>query len=348
VSTVWRYRVPLLFALPLLVLIGVFLIYPTFDTIRRTFLGPASDSFVGLDNYKFLFTNDEVLRSFRNNLLWLGVFTSVTLALGLFFAVLADRVRYEAIIKAIIFIPMAISFTAAGVIWSFVYKFKAEGLPQIGLADAVVTGILWPLLLALVFGLALFFATLAYRVRHETVTRAVAYVALALSLATVGVIIFYRPDLAPQVWLERLDERWLGTFNNLALILVGIWMWTGFAMVILSAGLKSIPSEILEAARVDGANEWKIFTRITLPMITPTITVVAVTLIINVLKIFDIIFIMTGGRFETDVLANRMWKEMFVFRDFGHGSAIAVLLLVLILPIMFVNIRRFRREEAGG
>jgi alpha-glucoside transport system permease protein len=227
--------------------------------------------------------------SFRNNALWIVVFTALTVSLGLVLAVLLDRVRYEAVAKSIIFLPMAISFVGAGVIWKFVYAFRPAGQPQIGILNAIVNSLL---------------------------------------------------GFQPIGWLI---ER---TVNNFALIAVGVWIWTGFCMVILSAAYKGIPRELLEAARVDGASEWQIFWRITLPMMKSTIAVVATTMVINVLKIFDIVYVMTNGNFDTEVMANRMYKEMFHFREFGRASAIAVILLLAIIPIMVVNIRRFQEQEA--
>jgi len=148
------------------------------------------------------------------------------------------------------------------------------------------------------------------------------------------------PGFEPQAWLFNR------TTNNPALIVIGIWMWTGFAMVILSAGIKGIPEELVEAARVDGANEWQILRHITIPMLRSTIAVVTTTMIINVLKIFDIVYVMTNGNLDTEVIANRMYKEMFNFRHFGRASAIAVVLLLAIVPVMAFNIRRFQEQEA--
>jgi alpha-glucoside transport system permease protein len=135
------------------------------------------------------------------------------------------------------------------------------------------------------------------------------------------------------------------TFANVALIASGIWMWTGFAMVVISAGLKGIPAEVLEAARVDGATEFQIFRRIILPMLTSVLVVVIITMTINALKVFDLVYVMTFGNYDTDVIANRMFKEMFRFNDYGRASAIAVILLLAIIPVMLMNLRRFRREE---
>lgn len=198
--------------------------------------------------------------------------------------------RYESLAKALIFMPMAISFVGAGVIWGFVYAYPAaEGSPVVGLLNAAI-------------------------------------------IALGG---------DPVPWLIRGP-----LVNNIALIVVGIWVWTGFCMTILSAAIKSVPGEILEAARVDGANEFQVFWRILVPMILPTITVVLTTMTINTLKIFDIVYVMTGGNYGTDVIANRMIQEMYVNQENGRASAIAVVLIVLIVPVMIFNVRRFQEQEA--
>ncbi len=276
-----------LYLLPAGVFLIIFLVYPTVTTVYLSFFNRDSMEFVGASNYIYLFSHRDTLVALRNNLLWLTLFTAVTVAIGLLAAVLTDRVSYESLAKAIIFIPMAISFTAAAVIWRFMYQFQPEGVAQTGLVNATL-------------------------------------VALGGS---------------PVAWL--FDP----TVNNFAIIAAGVWIWTGFAMVILSAGLKGIPTEIIEAARIDGAGEWQIYRRIILPMLLPIILLVTVTLIINALKVFDLVYVITSGNFSTDVLANRMYKEMFTFGHFGRASAIAVILLLAIIPIMLANLRRFRREE---
>lgn len=278
--------IPWIYVAPAFVLLGVFLVYPVLNTFYLSFLNRNSTDFVGLSNYAYLFTNRATLYVFRNNLLWLTLFTGLTLGLGLILAVLTNQVRYEAVAKAIIFIPMAISFTAAAVIWRFMYIFQPQQFEQTGLVNAVAVGL----------------------------------------------------GGGPVSWITNQ------TVNNFALIGAGVWMWTGFALVVLSAGLKGIPTEILEAARVDGATERQIFWRIILPMLKSVIVVVAVTLIINSLKVFDLVYVMTFGNFRTDVIANRMFKEMFNFGNFGRASAIAVILLLAIIPVMLINIKRFRRE----
>lgn len=277
------------FTAPALLLIAFYLAYPSLATIYLSFFDRQSEHFVGLRNYIELFSSAAMLTAFRNNVLWLLLFTTLTVGLGLALAVLTDRVRYEAVAKAFIFLPMAISFVGAGVIWKFVYAYRPLGSRQIGLANQVM---------------------------------------VSLGQEPVG-------------WL--ITQPWV---NNLALIVVGVWIWTGFAMVVLSAAYKGIPKELLEAARVDGASEWQVFWRISLPVIQSTVAVVATTMVITVLKVFDIVYVMTNGNFGTEVMANRMYKEMFQFRHFGRASAIAVILFIAIVPIMLANIRRFRQQEA--
>ena len=316
-----RWWVPWLWLAPALVLLIVFLVYPVVNTVVTSFLDEDSaggiadfvkdpSSFVGFDNYRFIIENPQPLvtdthGALLNTLLWIIVFPTITVGLGLILAVLTSRVRYEAIAKAAIFIPMAVSFVAAAVIWRFMYEFN----PDIGTVNAAVTGL----------GL-----------------EATAW------LQNTG---------APQTWLTDVGpDKLPGVFdtlriNNFALITVGVWMWTGFAMVVLSAGLKGISTEVLEAARVDGANEWQLFRRIIIPMLRPTIVVVGTTLVINALKLFDLVFVLTGGRFDTDVIASLFFRVSFVFGDFGLGAALAVVLLVFVVPITMLGIRRFQLQD---
>jgi alpha-glucoside transport system permease protein len=222
---------------------------------------------------------------------------------------------------------------------------------------------LWVVFLTLfTVGIGLLIAVLVDRVRYESVAKSVIFVPLAISGTAVAVIwkfmFDYRPPDTPQtgtlnalVGLFGVDPlAWLQTdtlaFNTIMLILVMAWMWTGFAMVIISAALKGISTELLEAARVDGATEWQVFRRIVFPLLTPTIAVVSTTIIITALKAFDIVYVMTGGQYSTNVIALRMFQEMFNFGDFGRGSALAVILLIAIVPIMALNINRFRAQEA--
>ena len=302
-----RWWAPWLWLAPALVLMAAFLVYPSIDTIRRSFLGPSSTNFVGLDNYKYIIQNPAPLLSdthsaILNNGMWLVLFTALVVGLGLILAVLTSRVRYEAAAKSAIFIPMAISFVAASVIWRFMYEFN----PHVGTINAFVN----------------------YLGGHSTA--------------------WIQDTNSPQTWLTSLGPQTLPQpfqIDNFALIAVGVWMWTGFSMVILSAGLKNISSEVLEAARVDGANEWQLFRRIIVPILSPTIAVVTTTLVIQALKLFDLVWVMTGGRFKTDVVATLFFKESFLVLNFGVGSALAVVLLLAVVPVMLIGIRRFQFQE---
>lgn len=289
-----------LFILPALAFLGVFLVYPTIWTLLLSFnTGRGLDfaDWVGFDNYVSLFTRDRLFLdvskfppsgAVMNNLLWLLVNTPLCVGLGMIIAVLASRVRYEALIKSIVFLPMAISATAIAIIWLFVYSPD----PNIGLLNAVLTSI---------------------------------------------------SRLDPVAWTGRSDTV------NWAIILTNVWAQTGFATVVFSAALKNLPPELLEAARLDGAPERTIFWRIILPMLRLPVSVVTLTMVIWVLKIFDIIYIMTQGgpRGSSRVMAYTMYVETFQGGRAGYGSAVATLLLVLMVPIMIANVRRFRAEEAA-
>jgi len=302
-----KWWAPWLWIAPALILLGIFLIYPTVDTLRRSFQDRSSDSWVGFDNYRYIIENPQPLvadthSALLNNVLWLIAFPLITVAIGLVIAVLTIRVRYEAAAKSAIFIPMAISFVAASVIWRFMYEFDTD----IGTMNALVNQ----------FG-----------------GESTAW------LQNTGSFQVWLTDAGPDTLPQPLQ------LNNMSLITVGVWMWTGFAVVVLSAGLKGISTEVLEAARVDGANEWQIFWRIIVPILSPTIVVVLTTLVIQALKNFDLIWVMTGGRFHTDVVATLFYRQSFVVRDFGVGAALAVVLLLWIVPIMLITIRRFQFQE---
>jgi alpha-glucoside transport system permease protein len=281
---------------PALLIIVFFLVYPTMVTGVRSFYGKGTQlvgktvSFVGLNNWKYVFTNKTMITALKNNAMWTVVFTFCTIGFGLTLDVLLDRVRYEKLVKAIIFMPGAISMVGASVIWKFIYAYRPTHIPQIGILNALL---------------------------------------VAIGGEPVG-------------WL--IQRPWV---NNLALIAVGVWIWTGFCMVILSAAYKHIPKDLLDAARIDGANEWRVFWQVCMPLLTPTLVVLATTMVVQVLKVFDIVFIMTNGAFGTEVIANRMYKEMFIYFNYGRASAIAMVLLLIISPIMIFNIRRFTRQNGN-
>ncbi len=275
----------LIFLGPAVVLLLIFLVYPVLYTLRLSIdrgLGGNFTRLVGLDNYASLLNQPSFIQAIVNNVLWIIFYTGFVILFGLLIAVVAMRVRYESVIKAIVFLPMAIAATALAVIWDFVYAPD----PSIGLLNAI------------------------------------------LGIIRAGPI------------------SWLGdpTFVNWALIAVGVWGSTGFATVILSAALKGIPTEILEAARTDGANEVQIFTRIIVPMVSLPISVLAVTLIVNVIKLFDIPYVMTHGGPGTSsrVIAFEMYVQGFQSGQFGRAAAVAVVMLLILVPVMIFNIRRFR------
>jgi alpha-glucoside transport system permease protein len=291
----------LLFIGPAVLLLGVLLLYPLIYTGVLSFGNTNSrlelTRWVGFDNYKTLFTDDKEFLNLEvfppegaliNNLKWVVLYTSISLALGLLIAVLSVRVFYESYIKAVIFIPMAISATAVAIIWKFVY----DPDPNIGSLNAIIG----------VFG------------------------------------------ADPISWYGRADVV------NYALIFAYVWASTGFAMVVLSAALKGISQEVIEAARTDGASEWDIFRRIQFPLLSLPISVVTVWLLINVIKLFDIIYVMTGGGpgNASEVIAFTMYDQTFQNGEAGYGAAVAVVMLLLIVPIMLFNIRRFRSERVVG
>lgn len=294
-----RAYIPWLYLAPALIVMTAYIVYPGLTTIYQSLRNAngsdwatatcvAGEPCWGIfENYRFAVTSTDMVTSILNNLKWILLMVSGTVLFGLLIATLADRVRYESLAKAIIFLPMAISFVGAGVIWKFVYDYQASGT-QIGILNAFIT---------------------------------------ALGFKSVSFL------TTPQL-------------NTVALIVVGIWMWTGFCMTILSAALKSVPTEILEAARVDGATEWKVFSQITVPIILPTIAVVITTMVINVLKVFDIVYVMTGGQYGTQVIALSMYNQMYINFNYGRATAIAVVLILVIIPAMIYNIRRFQAQEA--
>jgi alpha-glucoside transport system permease protein len=273
---------PWVFVFPALFVLGLFLVYPAIYTFFLSLMNRDASSFVGLENYIWAFENPKVQESIRNNILWLILVPGLSTAFGLVIAVLADRVRWESFAKALIFLPMAISFVGASVIWRFIY-FRD---PSIGLLNAITTSL----------------------------------------------------GGEPVPWL--ITTPW----NNFALIIVMVWIQTGFAMVLLSSALKAVPEETIEAARIDGASEVRIFFSILIPQIMSTIAVVVTTILILVLKVFDIVFVMTSGQYGTEVLANRM-IALLRNGEFHQSSTVAMIIMLAVIPIMYINVRRFQEEE---
>lgn len=277
---------PYIFVGPAVLLLIWYLAAPTLRTFWLSLFTTQGgvSNFAGLNNYAAII-NERIMReALVNNIVWLVVGTSLTVGLGLLIAILADRSSFERIAKSAIFMPMAISMVGAGVIWKFVFDVN----PNVGLLNAVVTGL----------------------------------------------------GGQPQDWLRQIQP-----YNNLFLIMVMVWLQTGFAMVLISAAIKGISEDLLEAARVDGANEFTIFFRIIIPSIMGTLITVTTTTIIFTLKVFDIVMVMTGGQFGTEVIGVRFYKEMFTAGNQGYGSAIAIVLLIAVTPVIIYNLRAFSKRE---
>ena len=282
---------PAVFIAPVLILISVFLIYPSIQTIILSFMDSWSENFIGLDNYVNLFTSPDFLETLSNNGLWIIVVPAASVTLGLLISTFANNVGplREKIFKSVIFMPMAISFVSAATIWSFTYYFQPEGSAQIGLLNAIVSAL----------------------------------------------------GGEPQPWMNVADFK----LNSLLLMVIVIWLNTGFSMVLLSAAIKGVPEETVEAARIDGASGSQTFFRIILPQIRGTVVAVFITVLIGVMKIFDIVLAMTQGNYGTMVLGMSFIKEYFSYNETGRASAIVVVLMVCIVPVMIYQVRSYRRQE---
>jgi alpha-glucoside transport system permease protein len=302
----WRTRLlPFVFVGPAMAILAWYLAIPTLRTFWISLFnrdGPpeglnffqllTSNAFVGLGNYIDVFKpGGLMLEAVRNNLMWIVFGSTFSVAFGLVIAVLADRSRFEKTAKSFIFLPMAISFVGASIIWNFIYEYRPAGQPQIGLLNAIVAGL----------------------------------------------------GGTPQAWPQWVD---IAPWNNLFLIVIVVWLQAGYSMVLFSAALKGIPEELLEAGRIDGANEFQIFFRIMIPYIRGTIIAVWTTVVIFTLKIFDVVWVMTGGQFGTHVIATQFYRQTFTNRNSGTGAAIAILLLIAVIPVMYYNLRQFREQEA--
>lgn len=277
---------PWLFLGPAIVLLGTYLVYPVINSVWLSLHDARGDTFIGGDNYAWMIQDAKFLESMRNNLLWLVVVPAASTFFGLIAASLTDRIKWGNIAKSLIFMPMAISFIGASVIWKFVYDYRGEDQDQIGILNAIITAL----------------------------------------------------GGSPEAWIT------VPFWNNFFLMIVLIWIQTGFAMVILSAALRGIPEETVEAAILDDASPLQIFFKIKVPQIKGTIVVVWTTITITVLKVFDIVLAMTNGQWGSQVLANLMFDWMFRGADFGRASAIAIVIMILVLPIMIWNISNARKE----
>jgi len=287
---------PYVFIGPVLALIGLFIIWPTLQSIRLSFMEEEIDgstTWVGFQNFKDLFAEDYFASMLINNLMWIAIVPILTVSLGLAIAQLANNVgpRQEKVLKSIFFMPMTISFVSAAVIWRYIYAYSPEGGNQIGLFNAIWT--------------------------------------------TLGG--------APQTWFQIEAFK----FNNILLMIILIWLSAGYAMVLLSAAIKSVPEDTLEAGRVDGASTGQIFFKIILPQIWPTAIAVFITVLIGAMKVFDIVLAMTGGNYNTTVLAQTFYLEYFIYGNTGKAMAAVVLLILAIIPVMVYQVRHYRKFEAA-
>jgi alpha-glucoside transport system permease protein len=421
--------VPLLFLAPALIFLVVWLVYPTVRTIVRSFFDRSGDEFVWLNNYKDLFTTETLQTAIRNNVIWVAVVPALVTAIGLIFAVLTERIAWSTAFKTVVFMPMAISLFAAGVIWrvmddrdptkgtinatlkavddafggggvlteaqgstpqltgspeeGFVLRVpvRADETALLGLtaippdevpADAVqavraapragaITGTVWRdfkpgggrpgVVEQGEDGLG------GVTLELLPATGGGGAVATTTSNAD-GTFAFedpgggaHRVGIAASTFSQPFEGvSWLGPkLITPSVMIAYIWVWAGFAMVVIAAGLSAISREVLEAARTDGATEWQVFRRVTVPMLAPVLSVVFVTMVINVLKVFDIILSVApqSSQDDANVIALAMWRTSFGgVNDFGLGSAIAVFLFLLVIPVLALNIRRFKREES--
>jgi alpha-glucoside transport system permease protein len=353
---------PWLFLMPAVLALGLYLAYPVFATawlsLNRNVAGELE--FVGLDNYRQMLGEDKFWESLRNNMVWLIVVPAMSTAFGLLAAQLTDRIKWGNIAKSMIFMPMAISFVGASVIWKLIYDTREAGQTQIGILNAIwlqfeggIGSLILlraaPALLMLGFAAAVAWVVwgqlraissgggLEKLLRGLGVLVGAWLVYVAVSWAF-GAVTAQLPYGEPQFWLQ------IPFWNNFFLMAVLIWLQTGFAMVILSAALRGVPEDTIEAATIDGANPFQIFFKIKVPQIMGTIVVVWTTITITVLKVFDIVRAMSGGQQETQVLANYMYDKLFVAVDWGVGSASAMVILLLVTPILVWNVTNARRE----
>jgi alpha-glucoside transport system permease protein len=287
----WTQRLtPVIFVGPALLMLMWGLALPSIRTAILSLYDSTGLVFVGFKNYGAVLSDPAMLTVLRNNALWIVFGTTFTVTSGLLISVFADRSRFETAAKALIFMPMAISFVGAGVIWNFVYAVKPADAPQIGLLNSIWVGLL-----------------------HGQ----------------------------PQTWTASFPP-----WNNFFLIVIVIWLQTGYSMVLFSAAIKGIPEELLEAARVDGANEARIFFTIMIPQIMGTIITVTTTVIIFTLKIFDVVWVMTGGNYDTSVIGTEFYRQFFTYNNNGYGATIAVILMLAVIPVMIYNLRQFAQREA--
>ncbi len=285
--------IPYAFVLPGLALVALMLIYPTFQTVNYSFANSDSTAYIGLQNYRTIFSDSAFWTAIGNNVLWLLIVPAVVVGLGVIVAVLADKLSAlgEKVAKSLIFLPMAISFVGAAAIWGLIYAYNNPGQAQTGLLNAIVVGL----------------------------------------------------GGEPQTWLAISTAK----LNSILLMVILIWLQVGFGMVLLSSAIKGVPEDTVEAARIDGASEVQIFWKIVVPQIRGTVITVFVTVFILVLKVFDLVFVTTNGNYSSDVIANLFFNKLFAASEAGQATAIVVVLLVAVIPLIWFQIKHFKDEEAS-
>ena len=352
---------PWLFVAPAMLALGLYLAYPVVATLWYSLTDrDQGGAFVGLANYQQMMSEPKFWEAMRNNMLWLIIVPAASTAFGLLVAQLTDRIKWGNFAKSLIFMPMAISFVGAAVIFKLIYDTRPVDQAQIGVMNAVwlqfeggagsflILRLLPGLLMlagAAAAGYVIWLQINAMREKGNPVMRGIlvavlAWVAWSFLSLMIGAFTANHPYGEPQTWLT------IPGWNSFLLMVVLIWIQTGFAMVILSAALRGIPEETIEAAIVDGANPFQVFFKIKMPQITSTIVVVWTTITLTVLKVFDIVFAMTNGEWGTQVLANYMYRMTFIDLHSGRGSAIALTIMVLVIPIMVWNIRNAIKENS--
>jgi len=360
---------PWLFLFPAMFALGLYLGYPVVETLRLSLTDrDAGNAFVGLANYNQMLSEPKFWEAMRNNMLWLIIVPAASTTFGLLAAQLTDRISWGNIAKSLIFMPMAISFVGASVIFKLVYDTRPVDQQQIGVLNAVwlnfegglgttVALKLVPTFLMLAFVLMVGYAikSIWAPLRSGHVPEGLAFKGMRLIAGLIGVALILKTLASivallgttftygePQTWLT------IPFWNSIFLMIVLIWIQTGFAMVILSAALRGVPEETVEAAIVDGANAFEVFFKIKVPQIKSTIIVVWTTITLVVLKVFDIVFAMTNGQWETQVLANYMFDKLFRANDWGVGSAAAIVIMLLVSPILVWNVINARKEMREG
>ena len=357
---------PWLFLFPALVLLGLYLAYPVFATLWLSFTQDAPGNtreFVGFANYAQMVTEDKFWESVKNNMIWLLVVPAMSTAFGVLAAQLTDRIWWGNIAKSLIFMPMAISFVGASVIWKLIYDTRPTDQAQIGLLNALwlkLGGGFWSvvvvkvlptltigaLALAIIWMMWLLGRPLLQGVGGNLWAKVGRVIAVAIGAWLAYVLVGWIVGIFSADLVYGKEQTWLTIpfWNNFFLMIVLVWIQTGFAMVIISGALRGVPEETIEAAILDGASPFQVFFQIKIPQIMGTIVVVWTTITITVLKVFDIVLAMTNGQWETQVLANYMFDKLFRANDWGVGSASAMIIMLLVSPILIWNVYNARKE----